>query len=102
MKICASSRLVCTQLPTPVRVRSKSAIMIAERQQVAGGQVRDRQADAHRALPGQPGDGHEPAHALHDLVDARALAVGTGLAEAADAAVDDARIHLAHVVVRRP
>ena len=27
MKICASSRLVCTQRPTPVRVRSNSAMM---------------------------------------------------------------------------
>ncbi len=71
----------------------------AEREQIAGSEVGDRQPDAHRPLAGQAGDGHQPAHALHDLVDARALAVRPGLAEAADAAVDDPRIDLAHVVI---
>ena len=94
MKMFASSRLVCTHLPTPVRVRSKSAIDDREREQVARGEIGDRDTDPHRALPRQSGDRHEPAHALHDLIDAGALAVGAGLAEAADAAVDDARIHL--------
>ena len=53
MKICASSSEVVTQRPTPVRSRSNSAIMHAKRQQVARGQVVDRDADAHRPLARQ-------------------------------------------------
>ena len=99
MKICASSSDVVTQRPTPVRSRSNSAIMIAEREQVAGSQVVDRDADAHRALAGQAGDRHQAAHALGDLVDAGAMTVRSGLPKAADAAVDDARVDRPHVVV---
>ncbi len=62
----------------------------AEGQQIAGREVGDRDADAHRPLPGQTGDRHQPAHALRDLIDAGAGAVRPVLAEAADAAVDDA------------
>ena len=47
----------------------------AQRQQVAGGQVVDRDADAHRPLPGHAGDRHQPAHALGDLVDAGPLGI---------------------------
>ena len=54
-----------------------------ERQQIAGGEVGDRDADPHRAPAGRAGDRHEAAHALGDLVDARAMAVRTVLAEAA-------------------
>ena len=71
-----------------------------ERQQVARGQVVDRNADAHRPLARQAGDRHQPAHALRDLIDAGAMAVRPVLAEAADAAVDDARVDRLHVVVR--
>ena len=48
---------------------------------------------------GQAGDRHQPAHALCDLVDAGTGGVGTGLAEARYAAVDDARIDLGHRIV---
>jgi hypothetical protein len=70
----------------------------AERKQISGGQVVDRHADAYRALPGQAGDRHQSAQALHDLVHAGAFPVGAVLTETADAAVDDTGIHLAHVV----
>ena len=60
--------------------------------EASSGEVDHRDADAHRPLAGQAGDGHEPAHPLHHLVDARAVAVGTGLSEAGNAAIDDARI----------
>ena len=56
------------------------------RAEEAGGEIGDRDADAHRALPRQAGDRHQPAHALRDLVEARAGRVGPVLAEAGDAA----------------
>ena len=49
--------------------------------------------------PGMAGDRHQPAHALRDLVDAGPALVGTVLAEAGDAAVDDARVDLLHRLV---
>ena len=54
-----------------------------------GREVGDRNADPHRALARRAGDRHQPAHALRDLIEARALAIGTVLAEAGDAAIDD-------------
>ena len=70
MKTCASSRLVWTQRPTPVVWRSEQRHHDAERQEIAGGEVADRDADAHRAAAGRAGDRHQAAHALGDLVDA--------------------------------
>jgi hypothetical protein len=61
----------------------------AERAEEAGGEVGQRNSDAHRPLAGQAGDRHEAAHALGDLVEARPRAVGAVLAEAGDAGVDD-------------
>ena len=55
-------------------------------------QIRDRNTDAHRALPRQAGDRHQPAHALRDLVEARPVGVGPVLAEARNARIDEARI----------
>ena len=98
MKTCTSSRLVCTQRPDPGALALEQRHHDAEREQVAGGQVGDRDADAHRALAGQAGDAHQAAHALRDLVDAGAGAVGPGLAEAADAAIDQARVDRVDVV----
>jgi hypothetical protein len=75
------------------------ASTIPVRQQEAGRGVIDRDADAHRALPGQPGDRHQPAHTLGDLVHASAPGIGPVLAKARDAAVDDARVDLAHRLI---
>ena len=50
MKICASSSEVVTQRPTPVRLAVEQRHHDAEREQVAGGEVVDRDADAHRPL----------------------------------------------------
>jgi len=47
-------------------------------------------------LSGMAGDRHEPAHALGDLVDPGAALIGSVLAEAGNAAVDDARVDLVH------
>ena len=58
------------------------------------GEVGDGNADAHRALARQAGDGHQPAHALGDLIERRrAGRPGSVLAEAADRGIDDARVH---------
>src|SRR5690606_38766457 len=65
----------------------------ALREEAASREVRDRNTDAHGALAGEPGDGHEAAEALRDLVDAGAVGVGPVLPEAGDAPVDDARVH---------
>ena len=94
MKICASSSEVCTHWPSPDCSRSSSADKDALRAEDAGAEVGDRDADAHRALAGQAGDRHQAAHALRDLVEAGPLRVGPVLAEAGDAAVDDARVDL--------
>ena len=64
------------------------------RQQQAGAEIVDRDADPHRPLARQAGDRHQPAHALRDLVDPGPLRIGPGLAEAGDAAIDDARVDL--------
>src|SRR5262249_52765752 len=64
----------------------------AERTEETGREIGDRDADPHRASTGLAGDGHEAAHALRDLVEAGPVAVGTVLAEARDAGVDEARI----------
>ncbi|MGY3220527.1 hypothetical protein ACVIM5_001134 [Bradyrhizobium sp. USDA 4512] len=42
--------------------------------------------------PGAPGHRHQAAHALRDLIEARPLVIGAVLAEAGDAAIDDARV----------
>src|SRR5215467_2315151 len=76
------------------------ALAIEQRQHNPIGQqkprrgVVDRDADAYRTLPGVPGDRHQPAHALGDLVDTGAPGVGPVLTEARNAAIDDARVDL--------
>ena len=65
----------------------------------AGGEVGDGNADPHRAFARRAGDRHQPAHALRDLIEARPLVIGAVLAEAGDAAIDDARIDLAHALI---
>ena len=64
-----------------------------------GGEVGDGNADPHRALARRAGDRHQPAHALRDLIEAGPLVIGAVLAEAGDAAIDDARIDLAQALV---
>ena len=61
-------------------------------QKNAGAEVGDRNTDPHRSLARNTGDRHQPAHALGDLIDTRAVAVRPVLAEAGDAAVDQARV----------
>ena len=60
----------------------------------AGGQIGDRQTDAHGSAAGLAVDGHQAGQALGDLVETGPVAVRAGLAEARDAAVDQARIDL--------
>ena len=62
-------------------------------------QVRHRDADTHRPLPRQPGDRHQSAHALRDLVEARPAGIGSGLAEAGDRGIDDLLVDLGEVLV---
>ena len=70
----------------------------------ASGEIDDRDADPDRSLAGKAGDRHEAAHALQDLVDAGAVSIGTCLAEARDAGINDARIDRlqAFVVYAKP
>ena len=81
------------------------ALALVKRQQDAlrqvqpGRQVRDRDADPDRSLPRQAGDRHEAPQALRDLVHARPVAIGAGLAEARYRAIDDARIDGPHGLV---
>ena len=65
----------------------------------AGAQIGNRDADAHGSLTGQPGDRHQAAHALRNLVEARAQAIRSVLAVAGDAGIDQARIDRGHRLV---
>src|SRR4030095_11042725 len=65
-------------------------------------EVGDGNADPHRSLARNAGDGHQSAHALGDLVDPRPIAIGPALAEAGDAAIDQPRVNLAHRLVVDP
>jgi hypothetical protein len=56
-------------------------------------------ADPDRPLARQAGDRHQASHALGDLVDPGAALIGPVLAEAGNAAVDDARVDLLHRLV---
>src|SRR5471032_2057499 len=53
----------------------------AERAEQSRGQIRNRDADAHRALARQAGDGHQAAHSLGNLVEARTITIWDRLAE---------------------
>src|SRR5260370_11112153 len=61
--------------------------------------VGDCDTDAHGALAGQSRNRHQAAHSLSDLIDARAVPVGTVLAEAGDAAIDQARVDRAEALL---
>src|SRR6185503_6860718 len=73
MEICDCSSEVCTHWASPEISRARSA-------------------DAHRPLPRQTGDGHEPAHALRDLVEPGPVGVGPVLSEARQRDVDKPRV----------
>ena len=72
----------------------------AHRQQIAGRQIRDGNAHPHRPLARQPGDGHQPAHPLRNLVHPRARPIRPILTEATDGRIHNARVDLLHVVER--
>ena len=61
--------------------------------------VRHGNADPHGAAAARARDRHQPAHALRDLIEARTLVIGAILAEAGDAAIDDARVDLAYALI---
>ena len=90
--ICAASSELSTHWPWPETSRSKQRDENAHRAEDPGRQIGDRNADAHRPLPRQAGNRHQPAHALRDLVEARAVAIRPALPETGDAGVDQARV----------
>ena len=89
MKICACSSDVVDVLAFLRFLALEQRDQNAERREHAGGEIGDRNADAHRPLSRQPGDRHQPAHALRDLVEARPTGIGAVLAEAGNAGIDD-------------
>ena len=99
MKICACSSEVCTHWPSPETSRSSSAVRMPSAQNSPA--VRSATGMPTRIGPcaGRAGDRHQSAHALRDLVEARPLVIGAVLAEAGDAAIDEARIDPAQRVV---
>ena len=99
MKICACSSEVVTRWPFAGLFTLEQRHEDAERAEKPGGEIGDRDADAHRPLPGHAGDRHQPAHALRDLVEAGPVAIGPVLAEAGNAGVDEARIDRAQRLV---
>ena len=64
----------------------------AERSKQSGGQIGDRNTDAIRPVPRRASDRHQPAHALRDLIEARAAGIGAILAKAGNAGVNQPRI----------
>jgi hypothetical protein len=56
-------------------------------------------AGPHRPAARHAGDPHQAAHALGDLVEARALGIGAVLTEARDRAQHDARIYLLQALI---
>ncbi len=72
----------------------------SECEQVARGQIRNRDPGAHRSLSGQSRDRHEPAHTLCNLIDSAAIAVRSALPEAADAAVHEPRVDRMNILPR--
>src|SRR5215471_10613351 len=79
-------------LPLAAHLALKQGHHNALGEQQPGAEIVDWDADPYRSLTRHTGDRHQPAHTLRDLVDARPLVIGPGLAKAGDAAVDDARI----------
>ena len=82
-------------LPFPRHFTLQQRHQNALRAEDAGAEISDRDADAHRPLPRQPGDRHQAAHALRYLIEAGPQSIRTVLAEAGNAAIDDAWIDLA-------
>ena len=69
------------------------------RGKTAGRQVGNRNADPHRAFARRTGDRHQPAHALGDLVKARAPRQRAVLAEAGNRGIDKPRVRGAEGLV---
>ena len=65
----------------------------------AGENIRRGNARALRLAIGFAGDRHQPAHALNDIVIARAMRIGAVLTETGDRTIDQARIDLAQAVI---
>ena len=99
MKIWACSSEVCTHWPSPETSRSSSAVRMPMAQNSPPVRSAIGNADPHRPFAGSAGDRHQPAHALRDLIEAGALVIGAILAEAGDAAIDDARVDLAQALI---
>ncbi len=85
MNICDSSSDACTHCPSPDRCALDQRGEDAERGVKPGHDIGDRNADPHRPAAGLAGHRHQPAHALHDLIDAGPILVGTVLPEGRDA-----------------
>ena len=99
MKICACKQRGLHPLAFARDLALQQRGEDADGAEQPGREVRHGNADPHRALARRAGDRHQPAHALRDLIEAGALVIGAILAEAGDAAIDDARIDLAHALV---
>ncbi len=100
MNTCASSRLVVTQRPCPVRWRSNSAVMMPRASRLPAVRSAIGMPTRTGPWPGRPVIDIRPPMPLRDLVHAGARAIRAVLAEAADAAVDQARVDGVHVVPR--
>ena len=99
MKICACKQRGLHPLALAGNVALQKCGEDAKRAEQPGGEVGDGNADPHRTLAGRAGDRHQPAHALRDLIEARPLVIRPVLAEAGDAAIDDARVDLAQALI---
>ena len=99
MKICACKQRGLHPLALAGNVALQQRGEDTHGAEQPGGEVGDGDADPHRALARRAGDRHQPAHALRDLIEARPLVVGAVLAEAGDAAIDDARVDLAQALI---
>jgi hypothetical protein len=71
-----SSSEVCSHCPLPDCAALQQRDQDALSGEDAGAQVGDRNADPHGPVAGQAGHGHQAAHALRDLVEARPRRIG--------------------------
>ena len=99
MKTCASSSDVCTQRPSPVRSRSKSAIMMPSASRLPAVRSSIGMPTRTGPCPGKPVIDISPPSPCAIWSTPARFDIGPVLTEAADAAIDDARIVRPHVVI---
>src|SRR5438445_10349043 len=102
IKICACSSEVFTHCPFPDTSRSRRAVRMPMAQNRPAHKSAIGMPARTGPCPGMPVIRHQAAHPLGNLVEARALLIGTVLAKARDTAVHQPGIDLTERLVIDP